>query len=190
MRLFVAFDIPEGHRRGLDRAIDPVRRRLRGARFVPSAAWHVTLKFLGEVPEERFGEVREVAGRSAGALPRTRSRLTGLGAFPSPRRARVVWVGLEDAEGVLAALAEGMEREFAAAGFRREERVWRPHLTLARFRTPGPIEHALAEARLEDLPAEPFDVNEVVLFRSHLSPRGASYVPLDRFPLSGPAARE
>ncbi|MGH2706659.1 MAG: RNA 2',3'-cyclic phosphodiesterase [Actinomycetota bacterium] len=188
MRLFIAFDIPDGHRRGLDRAIDPVRLRLRGARFIPPASWHVTLKFLGEVPEERFGEVRDVTAQSVEPFPRTRSRLTGLGAFPSARRARVVWVGLEDADGVLAALAEGMERDFAAAGFRREERVWRPHLTLARFRTPGPIGEALAEARVEDLPSEPFDVGEVVLFRSHLSPRGASYVPLDRFPL-GPAQR-
>lgn len=186
MRLFLAIEIPERHRLSVERAVQPLRLRIRGARWVPRESWHVTLKFLGEVPEGRLEEVRAIAASVCRGSRPTVSRLTELGVFPSLRRARVLWVGLEDPGGILASAAAALEEAYGRAGFRQESRAWHPHLTVARLRVPGPVGPSLEEADVASLDPSPVEVGEVVLFRSHLSPRGATYEALERFPL-GPA---
>ena len=185
LRLFVAIEIPGAQRQAIARAVEPLRAALPTARWVAEEGWHVTLKFLGHVPEERLAVVEAVLAASAapvspdgGSAPAHVS-LMGLGAFPNERRARVVWVGLDEPGGVLAALAAGLEQRFAEEGFRTEARPWRPHLTVARLRVPGPVSLSLAG----EVVADPFEVGEMVLFRSHLHHQGAAYEALRRFPL-------
>lgn len=183
MRLFLAHEVPAARKLSLEKALRPLRLRLRGARWLRRESWHVTLKFLGEVADERVGEVEAVAGAvAAAALPST-TALTGVGAFPSARRARVLWVGLEDPGGTMAGVAAALEEELGRAGFRQESRTWTPHLTLARFRVPGPIGDVLEEVGELDLDRAPWEVGEVVLFRSHLRREGAVYEPVARLPL-------
>jgi 2'-5' RNA ligase len=185
LRLFVAVEIPEAQRRALASVVSGLRPAIEGARFVGEGAWHVTLKFLGPTEEDRLDAVREVI---AGAVPAAGGgpvpvRLGGPGAFPSPRRARVVWVGLEDPTGRLGALAAALDEDFEQMGFPEEQRRWRPHLTVARLRVPGPVDLGSADLRSgpEGL-GEGFTVNEAVLFRSHLQRQGAVYEGLARFP--------
>ena len=180
LRLFLAFDVPEERRRSVERAIEPLRGAVPGARWTARESWHVTLKFLGSPPEERLPDVTSFAAGAAAASSATSSALTGLGAFPSPRRARVLWVGLVD-HGVLGSLAEALEAASAGAGFPAENRPWRPHLTVARLKVPGPVDLAGAG----EVDTTPFPVEEMVLFRSHLKPSGAVYEPLARFRLGG-----
>jgi 2'-5' RNA ligase len=182
LRLFVALEIPEAQKSAIDAAIEPLRLALPLVRWTSRESWHVTLKFLGSTEEDLLPAVEEAVTAAAATAAAVRTRLTGAGAFPNPRRARVLWVGLEDGDGVLARLAKELEEGLEPLGFPREARPWRPHLTLARLKTPGPIEAALAAAPA-DIVAEPFRVGEIVLFRSHLRPSGAVYEPLARFPL-------
>jgi len=183
LRLFVAAEIPETQRAAVAAAAGSLRASLGdtlpGARWTGEGGWHVTLKFVGSVAEERLETVSAaVAAVAAGSAGPAEVRLTGLGAFPTARRARVLWVGLEEPDGVLAAAASALEERFRAEGFPAEARPWRPHLTLARLRLPAPVELPAG-----GIGAEPFTVGELVLFRSHLHPSGAVYEALGRFPL-------
>jgi 2'-5' RNA ligase len=109
--------------------------------------------------------------------------LSGLGAFPRPRRARVVWAGIDDPQTLLAALAAELGEALRAVGYEPEDRAYTAHLTLARFKTPSPVE-------LPDLPDPPgpFTVDRVTLFRSRLSPSGARYEVMHEAYLSASAA--
>lgn len=143
----------------------------------------MTVKFLGEVPEDRVGEVAEIASAAGAASRAAVTSLTDVGAFLNLRRARVLWVGMDDPGGAFAALASSMEERFGVAGFRKEGRALHVHLTLARFHAPQPVEKELLEAGPYNFDRSPFDVAEIVLFRSRLSPKGATYEEISRFPL-------
>lgn len=105
-------------------------------RLVPPANWHVTLRFVGKVPAVAYD--RWLGEMDTAALPPPfRLTLTGLGAFPRPKRATVLWVGIEG-EG-LSDLATAVDEAAEGAGLGREERPFRPHLTIARVRPPADV---------------------------------------------------
>jgi 2'-5' RNA ligase len=180
LRLFVAFDIPEDVRDAVERAVAPWRDRYPRAKWVPKQNQHVTLKFLGSTWPRLVDWVHEAVGTAASANEPVRTRVTGLGAFPNARRARVLWAGLDDDGQRLARLAaaldEGLSREFAP-----EKRGFTAHLTVARFEPPVKLE-GLDEV---DLATEPFDVDRIVLYRSHLRRPAPIYEPLATFELAG-----
>jgi 2'-5' RNA ligase len=142
---------------------------------------HLTLKFLGETPQEVLRALAvDLAPRLAGLGP-VSVRLHGSGFFPSPARPRVAWLG-GTADGV-EPVVEAVEEVADAHGFPRERRTWSLHVTQARLERPWP--QVAAERFLawgEDLQLEPF-LREVVLFSSRLE-RGGAYTPLDRMPLT------
>lgn len=182
LRLFAAADIPEGHRTAIEELIAPWRDRLPGGRWDPREKWHVTLKFLGRTWPRLVPRVEEVCRRTALSVEPFEVRLTSLGVFPSPGRARVLWVGLEDRSEGLARLAAGLDAGLAA-DFEPEKRPFTPHLTVARFRQTVrvPVPEALHETESS---APPFVVDRLVLYRSHLlGPRGSRYEALSAFPL-------
>ena len=180
MRLFVGIDMPAAVKDEMAALIE--RLRMTGvpdAKWVPRDNLHVTLSFLGEVREEgKIGATLADAVASVhGPIP---TALAGSGAFPLARRARVLWVGLEDGEGQLAALANTVATAVEPLGFPPEKRAWSAHLTLARFRVPANVSALITEP----FPALPFEVREVTLFRSRLSRPAPVYEPLQRLPLN------
>jgi RNA 2',3'-cyclic 3'-phosphodiesterase len=187
MRLFVAVDIPERQRLSVEKAVQPLRLALVGAvRWVPRENWHATLKFLGEVREDRVPGLLTVLAAVTSAAPSTTTALTDVGAFPALSRARVLWVGLDDPGGRLASLAAALEASLGEAGFRQESRPLRPHVTLARIRAPIPIAGIVEKAGPYALDREPFGVGRVVLYRSRLGRGGAVYEPVAELPLAQP----
>ena len=182
LRLFVAFEVPDRAQRAIDEAVAPLRERFPGARWVPTENRHVTLKFLGQTWPRLRGWIEEQARSVAEATAPTETSLTTIGAFPGGRRARVLWAGLDDGEGTLAALAASLDGAFARE-FRSETRAFTPHCTVARSDPPLP----LAEGDL-DVVVEPvvFPVDRIVLFRSHLRRPAPRYEAAATFPLLGP----
>lgn len=181
MRLFAAVEIPQKHLDSVDAAAEPLRKELPGARWTVRWNWHVTVKFFGEVPDEEVDDLVEaVAGVARAAVP-LESQLLDVGAFPSLRRARVLWVGIEDPQSRLGALSQELSRVSAKPA---EKRPLHPHLTLARFKVPARVEKLVEEYRPFDLDRSPFTIDRLTLFRSHLSSRGARYEVLDRVVLS------
>jgi 2'-5' RNA ligase len=194
-RLFVALEPPDLVRRRLAALADELRRAAGRAgeevRWVPPTNVHLTLQFLGAVPEERVPAI-EAALREAAAEARPLSlALRGVGGFPNARRPRVLWAGLEGDLAPLAALAAALGARLAKLGHPPEDRPFSPHLTLGRARegrgAPG-LAGALAGAA-QEAPA-PWRAAEVVLFESHLSPRGPRYEAIARAPLGGVVDRQ
>jgi 2'-5' RNA ligase len=154
----------------------------RDVRWVREESLHVTLRFLGSVDSARVDELaREASAAMRGVAPFS-AWLAGVVLFPSPRRPRVIALALEPA-GPLAALAAAVERGAVAAGFEREARAFRPHLTLGRARDRRRVQLAPDVTGSVTARGEAWDVMETVLFQSDLGPSGSRYTPLARFPL-------
>ena len=96
-------------------------------------------------------------------------------------RARVLWVGLDDPAGLLAALARDLEAALVPLGFEAEPRAFTPHLTLARFKPPASVAGVLSDEPRVTAPS--FEVGHLALYRSHLHPKGARYEVLATIPL-------
>ncbi len=156
---------------------------------MPRENWHVTLKFLGEVSDERVSGVVEIGSKSVSRTPQLETHLTEIGSFPTRTRTRVLWVGLVDPNHAMSHLAAKLEKKLGKAGFRQESRDLHPHLTLARFRVPERIADAIEEHGPYGFDRSPFAVEEVVLFRSHIGRGGARYEPLETWPLGGATPR-
>jgi 2'-5' RNA ligase len=129
--LFVALNLPDEVRRALWAAAAPVRELGLPLKWVRPEGVHVTLKFLGEVPDEREPELRAALGRAVAGGRALRLVVDGFGAFPGFARPRVVWAGLAP-DPALEALQHRVEDEFVPLGFPPDNRPFRPHLTLGR----------------------------------------------------------
>jgi 2'-5' RNA ligase len=184
LRLFVAVDVPPRAKDRIVSAIAPWRERLPGGRWVPPENWHITVKFLGRTWPRLVDWVHEGCRRAAAEIRPFRLRLDGLGVFPGRNRARVLWVGLDDPDRSLHALAGAVEDRLAGE-FPTEKRPFSAHLTVARFQPPVVVGPQVGELESTRVEADAFRVARLTLYRSHLSPRGARYEPLERFPLSG-----
>ncbi|HSL15652.1 MAG TPA: RNA 2',3'-cyclic phosphodiesterase [Actinomycetota bacterium] len=177
LRLFVAIEIPSDVRDLVEGAVAPIREMFPRAKWVPKQNQHVTLKFLGSTYPRLVDRVTEAIGDVATAGQPFETRVDGLGAFPSQRRAAVLWAGLDDAGGRMSALASALDTALAKE-FAPEERAFTPHLTVARFKPPE---------RLGELPtglrSDVFTIDQVVLFRSQVQRPAPIYTPVATFPL-------
>ena len=181
-RLFVAVAIPERAADAIRASIGPWRSVLPSAWWVPRENWHVTLRFLGATDPVVLPWVGERLGDVAAATPAFETRVHGLGAFPSGRRARVLWAGLDDPEERFAALAHAVERSLARE-FRAEAGRFTPHVTIARTDPPLALPDGFGETPLA---SEPFPIDAVVLMRSHLRRPVPVYETLETFSLVQP----
>lgn len=184
LRLFLAVDPSPDAVRAVDGALEPWRERYPRGRWVRPENWHVTLKFLGRTWPRLVDSVHEASGEAAAGIRPFDLSLGELGAFPRASRARVLWVGLEDPENSMAALAKALD-EALSDDFPPEKRGFTPHLTVARFDPPTDLSEAASELEGFRIEARPFRVSKLLLYQSHLSPRGARYEVLEEFPLGG-----
>jgi 2'-5' RNA ligase len=187
-RLFFAVPVPEPARAPLEALLPALGRALPGARWAVASGWHLTLAFLGNVRAEQAAAVVDV-GEAAAAAAGSRQaslRLRGAGAFPSPRRARVLWAGVAGEVETLVALAAALAAGSRDAGLRFEDRELLPHLTLARLPRPGPLPPAVLDLVSQAAAQSPgWQARELCCYRSVLSRAGARYEVLRRFPLGG-----
>lgn len=145
---------------------------------------HLTLQFLGNVGVEVIEEMTEFLKEAFWDTPPFEVKLFGLGAFPSPRKPRVVWVGIQAGFGKLQTVSDALHRVTEDFGFRREKRPFRPHVTLGRIRNPrksGDISAALE--KMGEAGAGSCQIDMVHLVASELRPTGPIYTTLDSFPL-------
>ena len=194
VRSFVAVDLgaPVKTQLGVLQRELKARTPAGAVRWVQPDAIHLTLNFLGDVPEERVSEIVAALQRACGPIALLSFSIAGAGCFPNLRRPNVVWVGVEDPSGALRALQAAMEKALNPLGFPPENRPFKPHLTLGRTQrnAPGEDLHAVGE-RVGALAVGTLgqvDVREILLMRSDLLPGGARYTPLARILLGGAEA--
>jgi 2'-5' RNA ligase len=139
-------------------------------RWTASERWHLTLLFLGRVPADRVQPLIEGAAPAVASAPAMTLRLAGGGRFGSQRRPQVAWTGLDGDVPPLVELAGRLGRVARRLGLPVEDRPFRPHLTLGRWRPAHPADGTLTE-RLADYRGPDWAVTEVRLWESHLGPK-------------------
>lgn len=184
MRLFVALDIPESVRAALRECSAELSKTCRAGRWVSLEGAHISLKFIGEVPDDRAEQIRAALAEVPSFAP-VDLRFAGLGFFPSAKRPRVLWAGIE-AGPELARLARAVEDSVTKLGIEREDREFRPHVTLARFESPkglDPLRDAVEKMGVPEFGRT--TIREFCLYRSLLKHSGAEYTRVATYNFSG-----
>ena len=180
--MFCAFELPEA----LRSRIDQHSRKVREAVPEAAASWsrpenvHLTMKFFGNVDQAQVPVISAAAARVVQEFSALEIQVGKTGVFPRPSRPQVLWIGIEDGSGSLLRLQQHLEDELAREGFPKENRAFRPHLTIARIRKPQNAER-LGQIHL-GLPFSAVAVrfDELILFRSELGPKGSKYTAISR----------
>jgi len=182
IRVFIAMDIGEESREILQEMQNELKKTGSDIRWVKTNGIHLTLKFLGNIPEDKLNPIADGMDRAAKGIPPMEIRVNGFGAFPSTTRPRVVWVGINGPE-QLKSLYERIEAEMEGVGFQRETRKFHPHLTLGRVRSPRGQEKLLPFFESwKDREVGFFVARELIMFKSTLLPGGAEYSRLRSVP--------
>ncbi|HET7393063.1 MAG TPA: RNA 2',3'-cyclic phosphodiesterase [Candidatus Binatia bacterium] len=184
IRAFIGVQIASEVRARISQAIAQLAAEISGIRWVREENFHFTLKFLGLVEEPQIEPIGNALAQAIHPFRRFTISAKCLGVFPDIKRARILWVGLEGND--MAALAKSVESVLEPVGFPRENRIFRPHLTVGRWRHPMESQQELGGTfkRWKNVEFGESAVDEVVLFQSVLKPDGAVYRPLKAVPLA------
>ena len=184
IRSFIAIELPPQ----IKLNIKDIQNRLKSSgsdvRWMRPESIHLTLKFLGNIEQERIPEISTVIEQCSTGNPSFMLDVCSLGAFPNERNPKVVWVGTKDESRHLHKLQRTLEKGLSKIGFREEKRAFSPHLTLGRVKSPKK-KRELAQ-KLEDYrqcECGTFEAKEVCLLKSELKPGGAVYTKLRTFAL-------
>lgn len=186
MRTFIALNLPKKERDRIHRAARTLREQELPVRWVGLESYHVTLKFLGEVRPDRIDGIQEALEKVGRSTTSFTLGLGGFGAFPTIRRPRVIWLGV-NATPELRCLKQDLEWTLSEWGFETETRAFHPHLTLGRA---NPGDGAGAFRGLDEMVADmqfeaAVPVRTVDLMRTHLSKSGARYSVVSSAKLTG-----
>ncbi len=190
MRLFVAVELPDEVRAAARRAAEDLRERLRRSRVRLDARWvdpanlHLTVRFIGHVPDDRASLLIE-AVRAPVPAASFDVHLAGCGAFPPRGAPRVFWIGVRRGLDPLRGVHEAFNRRVAPFGYPPEDRPFSAHLTLARVKDLARADGARTREIVEHLDVDlgAFSVTAATLFQSRLSPHGSTYEAVAHVPL-------
>lgn len=172
MRLFIGIDIPQDLKEELSRLTDKLKKCDCDAKWVELQNLHLSLKFLGEVDEDKIKNIKEILNATGNKHPALELNFENFGFFPNEKYPRVFFVAT-DKEGELKRIYSDIETALQNLGFEKEER-FKSHITLARFRSLKNIE-ALKKQVGSLTIKDKFTVNEITLFKSTLKPQGPVY---------------
>jgi 2'-5' RNA ligase len=187
IRTFIGVDIGEGIRATAGALQRQLARTGADVNWTAPSNYHITLQFLRDVDDRDLaGVCRAVAAAAAGEPP-FRLGVSGIGAFPTPRRPKVLWAGIREGEAELRRLFAALEGPLTALGvYRKEDRPYTPHLTLGRAKDEAAGQALAAElAKHKDWDGGLVEVDEVLVFSSELRRDGPEYTVIGRAPLSG-----
>ncbi len=190
IRCFIAVEIPSAIQHAIRHSTANLQKELsRLVRWTPVENIHLTLKFLGDIPQTQVDNLTRMLPAEVGIIPAFELHVQGFGSFPNFKMARILWVGTQ-AETGLDALYKGVESVCARLGFPPESRAFSPHLTIARVKQDASsadrnkIRKALEATMIDVLGTA--RVDSVHLFKSDLKPGGAVYTKLFTAPLKYP----
>lgn len=182
MRLFVAIELDHSVKRVMLKTIDRLAEFRKTVRWVLESRMHLTMKFLGDVPDERVSDVGDACARVVAACEPFEMVVDRCGCFPAGGRVRVIWCGSQGVSPAITACAGRLDEACRELGFEPETRPFSAHLTVGRVRddrTNGRLRDAVQ--RLQSGSATQ-PVKELTLFQSTLSMQGPTHTALGRFP--------
>jgi len=180
IRCFISVNLPVETKKALGSVVTELKKAGADVKWVPVDNIHLTLKFLGNTDASSIPEITESLSKKLSHYNIFYITIAGVGCFPSERRPRVIWVGIEDAA-VLQDIQKDIDTVMVRFGFAPEERPFSPHLTVGRVRSMKKITDLMN--RFEDF--RKFDlgrveVSEVHMMQSELKPTGAEYRSIGR----------
>lgn len=187
IRSFLAFDLPDEVRKAVSLLSSELKPFLPDARWVRPENIHLTVVFLGQIPESSLGDVTGVAKNICERYGAFDLALKGVGVFSGLRNPRVLWVGLQADLERMTHFRNALQRDLKSLGVRQEKRSFRPHLTLCRFKKGargGPQLANILDAHKE-FSGPFFTLTRLFLFESDLTPKGPIYSKLAEWPLAG-----
>jgi 2'-5' RNA ligase len=187
VRTFIALVIPDAWKEFLGRVEGDLAARMTGLSWVKPENMHITVRFMGDLGEDGVRRAGEAARRGVTGHAIFRAGLGPPGAFPSLKRPRVLWTGLQEGAEAAIALARDVNRSLEGEGFGPADKPFKPHITLARVR-----EHAQGveafERYVPPAPPEAAAFDRIVVMKSDLHPAGARYTALEEIRLHMPGA--
>lgn len=185
IRSFIAVPVGEEVEKAVEKVQGALRRSRADVKWVRPGNVHITLKFLGDVEAGRLDEVSAILKRALEGARAFDAAVSGVGTFPAnPLRARVVYMSLSEGAEYMKDLAARAEEAMASAGFEREKRPFKSHLTIGRVRRGArgldKLGKSLAEVEYKPLK---LCMDRVNLVKSELTPSGAIYTILKTFGL-------
>jgi 2'-5' RNA ligase len=185
-RGFIGLPLPDGPRKIVARTLDKLEQfaAARGmkVRWTRPEQLHITLKFLGDVPRDSAEGFARLVRHAAAGHSAVDTAIDGLGAFGPPRRARIVFAKVGEAEEKIASIAAALEEGAAAVGIERERRPFHAHVTLGRLKRPANVSAMFALIPLDRVPVR-FD--RIRLYESTLGEEGSRYKVLEESMLDG-----
>ncbi|MDP3283864.1 MAG: RNA 2',3'-cyclic phosphodiesterase [Desulfobacterales bacterium] len=185
IRAFIALRLPENILSSINKTQEDLKQYRLPVRWVRPENIHLTLKFFGNINESDT----EIIGIAMGDCAACRSPLTlsakGIGVFPSVARPRVIWAGLSGQISLLLSFQDALEKRLEKSGFKKEERPFKGHLTIGRFKDRVNSERLIEALRKhKDFNTDLFNAGEIILFKSDLLPAGPVYTELLKVPLT------
>jgi 2'-5' RNA ligase len=187
IRAFLAIDLPIEVLNEIRSIQSGLSKTLQGMlRWVRPEAIHLTLKFFGDISGDDIVTISRVMEDHVNGTGPLALDVKTLGVFPDMNRPRVIWLGISGDVERLIRLQKSMDKKLHEIGFAKEERPFRPHLTLARIKEPkGLIGLAKIVENSDNYTAGHFDAGGLTLFGSQLTPKGAIYTKLAYFAFAG-----
>jgi 2'-5' RNA ligase len=188
IRTFLAIDIPKEIKDSMEKIQYRLRNSLKEGviRWTKPGSVHLTLKFFGSISERDIEHIIGLLKDSVKGFKPIMLTAEKVGVFPNARQPRVLWLGITGEDKSLMALQKRIEDDLHGIGFPREERPFRPHLTLGRTKAHRGIEGLSAVLdEFKDYKAGTLPAAGLTLYRSDLRPEGPIYTRLGYFPLSG-----
>ncbi|MCK5077219.1 MAG: RNA 2',3'-cyclic phosphodiesterase [Calditrichia bacterium] len=174
IRTFIAIEIPENIKENILQVIEQVKSSYPKIAWTKTTAYHLTLKFLGEVEENMIDPISEKIEGIAGNFTPFKIDVEGVGVFPNKRAPKILWAGLYMPDDSLLELQAKIEDSLYDLNFEKEKRKFKPHLTLGRVKRKMPPEFA-DEFFKCSLPKQTFTVDKIIVMKSELKPTGAVY---------------
>lgn len=186
LRTFIAVEISAETRARARQLFERLKGTDAKISWVKPECLHLTLKFLGDVDLRDIPAVCEAVTRAVADLPPFEIEVHGAGAFPTGARPRTIWLGVGRGADDMVALHDAVDGALGAFGYRREQRRFRPHLTVGRVRGGRDLDAlGILLAQHADFAGGVTSVDEVVVMSSELTPDGPEYEPLAVAPLNG-----
>ncbi|MDP3283432.1 MAG: RNA 2',3'-cyclic phosphodiesterase [Desulfobacterales bacterium] len=185
MRAFIALRLPENILSSINKIQEDLKQCRLPVRWVRPENIHLTLKFFGNINESDTEIIGIAMSDCAGCCSSLTLSAKGIGVFPSVARPRVIWAGLSGQASMLLSFQDALEKRLEESGFKKEDRPFKGHLTIGRFKDRVDSEKLIEAMRKhKDFNTDVFDVGEIILFKSDLLPAGPVYTELLNVPLT------
>ncbi len=175
MRTFIAVEVPNDIQKSVGEYIETIREIIPEVKWVESQNLHFTIKFLGEINNTDFRNVRECVAQAASEFSPFTMGISGLGFFPSQDRPKVLWIGADGGEDSLLDLFHDLEHRLETVGFDRESKTFSPHLTIGRAKK---FKRIVIPDVFPDFEPMTFEVSSIAVMKSTLTPDGPIYEKL------------